>query len=279
MKTFIKNMLPLVFAAATLPSLAQLKLPQPSSGQTISQDLGLGKVNITYARPNVKGRTVFGGLVPYGEVWRTGANSATTIEFTDNVSLAGHAVAPGTYGLFTIPGKSEWTIILNKTAKQWGAYEYKKEDDVLRFTVKASTVSPAVETFTIQFSDVKEKTANMDICWDKTKVSVPLSTDIDVKVMANIEEAMKGEKKPYMQAAMYYYDNNKDMKKALEWVNEADKANPKEFYIKYWKARILLKNGDKQGAIATAQEGVQLAKDAKTDEYVRLNESVIAQAK
>jgi len=266
-------------SATTITNAQGLKMPQPSSSQSITQEFGLGKITLTYSRPNTKGRKIFGALEPYGAVWRTGANSATVITFTDEVTIEGNKVPAGDYALFSIPDANEWTIILNKATKQWGAYEYKQADDFLRFKAKPAKTAALTETFTMQFANVTASAAELVLAWENTSLTLHLKTDVETRVMANIDEAMKGEKKPYFAAAQYYYENNKDINKALEWINEADKAAPKAYYVKYWKARIQLKKGDKAGAIATAKEGVALAKEAKTDEYVRLNESVIAQAK
>ncbi|GAB2701179.1 DUF2911 domain-containing protein [Mucilaginibacter koreensis] len=280
MKKLFTYCIALLCLAATLGVQAQgFKSPQASSGQTIVQDFGLGKVTVAYSRPNVKGRKVFADLAPYGQVWRTGANSATVITFTDEVSLAGNKVAPGEYGLFTIPNKDEWTIILNKNAKQWGAYTYKEADDVLRFKVKATKLKQIAETFTIQFADVLPTTCQLQLMWANTVVSIPMTTEINTRIVASIEEAMKGEKKPYFQAAQYYYENGQDLNKALSWINEADKANAKSPMMKLWKARIQLKMGDKAGAAATAREGARLAKESNNDEYFRLNEAVVKQVK
>ncbi|MCJ8211961.1 DUF2911 domain-containing protein [Mucilaginibacter sp. RS28] len=266
----------------TLSAMAQgIKMPQPSSSQTIIQEFGLGTITLKYSRPNVKGRKIFGvgTLQPYGEVWRTGANSATSIKFSDDVTIEGKQVPAGEYGLFTIPGKNEWTVIINKTPKQWGAYDYKQADDLVRFTVKPETTKELTETFTMQFANVTTKACELVLMWEHTAVNVHLTTDPDAKVMASIDEAMKGEKKPYFQAMMYYYENDKDLNKALEWANELEKDPNNGMYVKLWKARILLKQGKKDEAIATAKAGADLARAAKSDEYVRLNEAVIAQAK
>jgi hypothetical protein len=282
MKKLYTLMIALLVAGSTYTSQAQtrLKMPQASTSQTITQEFGLGKVTLAYSRPNVKGRKIFGGLEPYGQVWRTGANSATVITFTDDVTIEGNKVPAGEYALFTIPNANEWTIILNKTTKQWGAYEYKQADDVLRFKVKADKTSVPVETFTIQFGNVKPTSAELNLMWERASITLHLTTEIDSRIMANIDEAMKAtDKKPYFAAAQYYYENNKDLNKALEWITEAEKTDMKAPYYKYWKARIQLKKGDKTAAIATAKEGARLAKEAKNDEYVRLNEGVIAQAK
>lgn len=260
------------------PVLAQLKMPQVSSSQTVIQEFGLGRITVKYSRPNVKGRKVFSDLAPYGEVWRTGANTVTTIGFSDDITLDGREVKAGEYGLLTIPGKDTWTIILNKDAKQWGAYSYKEADDVLRFPAKATIVKDKTETFTIIFSDVTTNSAKLNLLWDNTKVSIGMLTDVDSKVMASIDEAMKGEKKPYMQAAIYYYDNGKDLSRALSWMNAVPAAEQKTPWYNYWKAKIQLKSGDKAGAIASAKAGLEIAKTMKNAEYVRLNSAVLAQA-
>jgi len=267
-------------AGLTLNTQAQgFKMPQASSAQTIKQEFGLGEITVNYSRPNVKGRKVFGGLEPYGKVWRTGANSATVITFTEEVNLEGNKVPAGEYALFTIPDTKEWTIILNKTTKQWGAYEYKQADDFLRFKIKPGKTAQPVETFTIQFANVTPSTADLHLMWERTDLDLHLSADNDSRIMANIETAMNSEKKPYFAAAQYYYENGKDLNKALEWINEAEKTNTKAPYFKLWKARIQLKMGNKAAAAATAQEGVSLAKEQKNDEYIKLNEAVLAQAK
>ena len=257
------------------------RIPEASSTQTIIQDFGLGKVTITYSRPNVKGRKIFGGINPYGEVWRTGANSATTITFSENVIFEGSKVPAGTYSLFSIPGEKDWTIILNKTAKQWGAYGYKQEDDLLRVKVKPRAVDEKRETFTMQFANSTTKSTDLYLVWDHTAVPMHLQTDDDAQITANIEKLMQGEvsKRPYFNAIQYFYENDKDLNKAMQWALEAEKLEPNGPWYKLWKARIQLKMGDKAKAIATAEEGVKIAKASKDDEYVRLNEAVIAQAK
>lgn len=261
------------------PAKAQVKLPPASSSQTVTQGLGISTVTLKYSRPNMNGREIFGGLVPYGEVWRTGANSLPLLTFDGTVTIAGTQVEAGTYGLLTIPGKDKWTVIFSKNTEQWGAYSYNQEEDLFRFDVKPERLAKPMETFTISFSDVQPQRAQLDIAWERTKISFDLVVDQDAEIMASIDEAMKGDKKPYFQAAQYYYKNDKDIQKALEWVNEADKTPNPAPYIKYWKALIQLKAGDKQGAIATATQGVEIAKQQNNAEYVTLNGQVIADAK
>lgn len=281
MKTTFKAMLLLALTAALNTDLqAQgLKMPQASTSQTLTQNFGLGKITLNYSRPNVKGRKIFGGLEPYGTVWRTGANSATIISFTEPVKIDGKELPAGDYGLFTIPGKDEWTVIFNKGAKQWGAYEYKEAEDVLRVKVKPVKLKEKVETFTMQFANVLATTAQLQLMWENTGLSVDLTTEVDATVMASIDEAMKGEKKPYFAAAQYYYSNGKDLNKALEWVNAAEAADGKAPWIKLWKGRIQLKMGDKAGAAKTAAAGLQAATEMKNQEYVRLHTELLNESK
>src|SRR5471030_1377821 len=167
----------LLAAGACLNADAQApRIPEASSTQTIIQDFGLGKVTITYSRPNVKGRLIFGGINPYGQVWRTGANAATTINFTENVIVEGHSVPAGTYSLFTIPDKDMWTVILNKTVKQWGAYSYDAAQDFLRFQEKPIYLDEKRETFTIQFANATTKSSDLYLVWDHTAVAIHLNT-------------------------------------------------------------------------------------------------------
>jgi hypothetical protein len=281
MKSIFKTMVVVAIATTTSMSLnAQgLKMPQASTSQTITQAFGLGTVSINYSRPNTKGRKVFGAMEPYGTVWRTGANSATTITTTEAIKIEGKDLPAGTYGIFTIPGANEWTVIINKGAKQWGAYEYKPEEDLFRVNVKPLKLKDKVETFTIQLADVYPTTAKLQLMWENTALSINLTTDVDTKVMAGIAEAMQGDKKPYFAAAQYYYENGKDLNKALEWATAAEAMDQKAPYYKLWKGRIQLKMGDKKGAALTAAEGVKVAEEGKNPEYVRLNSALLAEAK
>jgi len=277
-----KNLL-LLFTIACLlfsyNSFAQLT-PAQSSTQTIIQDFGLGKITLTYSRPNVKGRKIFGYTEPYNAVWRTGANAATTITFTDDVTLEGHKVAAGTYGLFSMPTENEWTIILSKTAKQWGAYDYNAADDYLRFTVKAIKINELVETLTLQFTNVFPTSADLNLLWEHTALVIHLTTDIDARVMARIDSAMQTNKKPYYDAIIYYWNNNKDMTKALPWAQALQTAPGfPPMVVKLWLARTELRVGDKAAAIKAAQEGIAAAQTAKSTEYIRLNTEVLVDAK
>lgn len=256
----------------------RLKIPATSLGQRIEQDFGLGVISIKYYRPNTMGRKIFNGMEPYGIVWRTGANNATVITLTDTVQLEGHTVAPGSYSLFSIPGAGEWTIILNKNANQWGAYTYDEKQDLLRFKVKPTRLASKVETLTIQFADVHQETCLLQILWENTGIDIHLKTDVDNRIMANIQEAMKGEKKPYYMSAIWCYNHNRNLSQALGWMQEANKEQPQAYNIKYWLARLQLKNGDKKSAITAANEGLKLAQAENNAEYIRLNKEVLHDA-
>ncbi|WP_207533212.1 DUF2911 domain-containing protein [Desertivirga arenae] len=265
--------------ALTVSSYAQdLKLPAPSPTQTISQDFALSNISINYSRPSMKGRTIFGDLVPYGQVWRTGANSPTKIKFGEDVSIDGKAVPAGEYALYTIPGQSEWTFILSKNLKLWGAMGYNQGDDLLRFTAKPQTLPFAVESFTVMFGAQTSNTVDVQLLWSNVAVGFNVKADIDNKIRANVDAAMQGEKKPYFQAASYYYEKGLDLNKALTWVNEAVKAQPDAYYIEHLKAKILLKKGDKKAAIATAESSMKKAEAQKNPDYVALNKKLIAEA-
>jgi hypothetical protein len=271
-----------LFAFAILVSSAHSHAqitPQPSSSETITQGFGLGTITITFSRPNTIGRKIFGYVEPYDKVWRTGANWATVVTFSDDVALEGNKVPAGEYALFSIPGENQWTIILSKKSKQWGAYTYNQADDYLRFSVKPVKLQQPVETFSLQFENMFPTSGELHLLWENTALAIHLTCDIDSKVMARIDSAMKTDKKPYYDAVIYYWNNNKDMNQALEWANQLEKIpGMPPMVAKLWKARVLLKKGDKTAAAATAQEGVKAATEAKSDEYIRLNTEVIAQA-
>jgi Protein of unknown function (DUF2911) len=273
-----KTLSALVFVSSLyLNSVAQqLNIPSPSPPQNVTQEFGLSSIELSYSRPGVKSRKVFGDLVPYGKVWRTGANQATTLTFGDSVIIGGTQIPPGKYGLLTIPGSDEWTIIITKQLDVTNPSAYKADQDIVRVQVRRQEFPFPVETFSILFSDITPTSCDLAIIWDKTLVALPIKTDIDSRIMAQINMAMAKDSFPYYTAAIYYLDNKKDLYKALEWFNKAVEQNPKAYYIFYQKARCQAKLGKNQDAIATAQQSIQLAKEAKNEDYVALNEKLIA---
>lgn len=273
-----------LFAQAPAVKIA---FPDASPAATLKQRVGVTDVEISYNRPGMKGRTVFGGLVPYGEIWRTGANTATKLTFSTDVKLNGTAIPAGTYELFTIPGKTEWMIIIHKNMSQWGSYAYDQKNDVARFKVTPSTLGSAVETMAFGLSDVHNDSATLYISWEKTRVPMKLEVDVVGTLVPQIEAAMAAPegKKPYFAAAMFYYENNLDLKKAAAWMDAAIAEQPNQMWMIYRKGLILAKAGDKAGALAAAQQSLDLVKnDAKSpaslkDEYTRLNNALISSLK
>ncbi len=267
----------LLFASAAFADDApKLEFPSASPSCTLKQRVGLTDIEIAYSRPGVKDREVFGGMLPYGKVWRTGANAATKLVFSTPVKLNGNDIAAGTYALMTIPDKDEWTIIINKGSEQWGSYKYDEKSDVVRFKAKPVKLAKAVETFTIEFNDIRDESSNLNLTWDQVCVPIKLEVNYADKLTADIEKVMASDdpKKPYFQAAAFYYNRGKDLDKANKWVDAA-LAEREAFYIVYLKAQILEKLGDKKGALAAAKRSTELAEKANDLAYVKLNEALI----
>jgi len=269
---------------AQTPAAPKLAFPQASPPATLKQQVGITDIEVNYSRPSMKGRKVFGGLVPFGEVWRTGANSATKITFSTPVKFGGADVAAGTYELFTIPGEKEWTVIIHKNMSQWGSYSYDAKNDVARVTAHVTTVPTTSETFWIGFNDLRDNSASLNFTWENTRVSVPITIDTVGLLVPQIEAAMasSAEKKPYFQAAMFYFENGLDLKKSLEWMDAGLAANPKAYWMIYRKGLILAKSGDKAGAKAAAEQSLAMAEKESgnvRDEYIRLNKALLESLK
>lgn len=278
----MKHFLIVCFVSITTICSAQVKLPAPSPTQTIKQDFGMSFLELTYSRPSLKGRKVIGNLDPYNVVWRTGANAATRIRFNDPVDILGNKVDTGTYVIYTIPQKDgDWTFILNRGINNWGVDGYKESEDVFRTKVRTLYDNPKLETFTMGFSDLKPESCQLRIMWDNYALFVPIKTSIKEKIRAQIDAGLKTDKQPYWQAAQFYseYDNNNAL--ALEMINKAiiqnAKSNP--FYMVHYKAKIQKDMGDKAGAIASANESIKMAKEAKNDSYVLMNEKLLKELK
>jgi tetratricopeptide (TPR) repeat protein len=261
-------------SAALITNAQQLRTPQPSTTTLVKQDFGLGTIELSYSRPNMKGRKIFGDLVPFDKVWRTGANQATTLTFSDEVTIGGVAIKPGKYGLLSIPGQAEWTIIITKQTDVTSPAAYKQEMDVVRVKVKPMELPWSFETFGMSFENIKDNSCELMIGWDKTLVALPITTDVDSKVMKQIESVMKNDSRPYFNAAVYYLHNGKDLNQAVVWFDKAIEQNPKAFWVYYQKARTLAKLGKKSEAMAVSQKSMELAREAKNDDYVALNEKL-----
>ena len=263
----------------TAVAVSQLQTPQASPKGEIEQAVGIMNVSVEYSRPGIKDRTIFGGLVPYGEVWRTGANEATKITFSDDVKVEGHPVPAGSYALYTIPGKNEWTIILNSKVN-WGT-EYDSKDDFLRFAVKPEAAGRTIETFTISIGDITDNAARVELAWENTLVRFGLEFDVDSRVMAQIDKLMANPMASlagsYYQAANYYYNHGKDLTKALDWVSKSIEISGDRYWVWRLKAQIQAGLKDYEGAIATAQQAKEKAREAGNLQFVKYNEDSIAE--
>lgn len=274
----MKKLIIFILAAVSLPALAQINTPQPSPLGTITQKVGLTDISINYSRPGVKDRKIFGELVPFGEMWRVGANASTKIKFSDNVSIQGQDVPAGEYALYMIPRADKWTVVIHKNITYWGVGDkYTEEEDLMRFDVVPTKYPVKIETLTFNIADVKNDECTIEMLWENTGISFAVNTQVDAKVMAEIAEKMKGvSASTYYQAARYYLENDKDIDQALEWINKALVDNEK-FWIVRQKALILEKMERYPEAIAAAELSKKLAEEAKNSHYVMLNEKSIAE--
>lgn len=297
----------LLFALVSfgLLSEAQVQTPSASPVGSVSTQVGLTDIKIDYFRPSVKGRTIFGSenaaaapvaakskkkseatpatpakpaLVPYGKIWRTGANNGTKITFSDDVKVEGVAVPKGEYLILSWPGATEWTIALYKDVKlggNMGGYDSTK--NAAKFKVKPETLGQKVETLTFNIGDIAadNSSAKVQLAWENTSVKFNVGVSFDEKVMKSIEAATKVNPNNYFQAAVYYLETGKDLKKALEWINIAAEANPDAFWVLHQKARIQKGLGDKEGAKATATASMEGAKKANNRDYQMMNEDLI----
>lgn len=251
--------------------------PQASPSQTISQNFSVGRVELSYSRPGLKGRKLGTDLAPFGKVWRTGANAATTIQFTDDVSIGGTSVKAGKYGVLSIPGASEWILIISKDLNVNAPDLYKQVNDVVRVKAPVRNLGTKVETFTMNFANFTNNTCELQLMWENSVVVLPITINTDEKVMKQISDIFDKDSKPYYSAAQYYYDNGKDLAKAKEWIDKAisDPANAKAFNVFLLKARIHQKMGDKAGAKANAEKTIALATEAKNEDYIKMAQDLV----
>ena len=255
----------------SLANAQTLTTPQPSPTQTVKQNFSLGSIELNYSRPAKKGRKIMGDLVPFGKVWRTGANNATTLTFSDDVTIGGTEVKAGKYGLLSIPDADKWTIIISKDVNVSSPSAYNAENDVVRVQADVVKTPFTVENFTINFANITGSRCNVEMMWENTYVSFAVTAGTDAKVMKQIDNAMNKDNKPYFNAASYYYDNGKDLNQALAWVNKAVENNKEAYWMTMLKARIHLKLGDKTAAKAAANTTIDLK-----DDYVKMATDLIA---
>lgn len=273
----------LAFMIANFAIEAQVKTPQSSPKSTVEQVVGLTTVDLEYSRPSTKGRIVFGDLVPFGKVWRTGANANTLISFSDDVTIDGKTLPRGKYSLYTLPKADNWEIIFYKTTDNWGNPEEWKESDVaLRANAKPVMTNRNVETFTIAINNVTNDSADLEIAWEKTVVALKFDVPTQKTAIASITKALAGPTAgDYFSSAQYFYQSNGDMIKALEYVNKAlgmtKAGEDAPFWYLRQKSLIQARLNDKKGAIETAKLSLAAATKAKNDDYVKMNNDSIAE--
>lgn len=253
----------------------KIEFPAASQHSVVKQRVGLTDVEVDYSRPNKNDREIFGGLVPYGKLWRTGANAVTKIKFSKPVTLGGKEIPAGEYALFTIPTADEWTIIVSKDAKVQSAADYKQENDAARITAKPEALPDTIETFAIGFRDVKGASATLNFVWDKTRVPVKLTTNDVEQVGKQLEAVAAGttplDPRTAYQAAAFYYDNDKDMNQAAKWIDQAVAKNPDAYFMQYKRAQIQAKLGNKKEAAVSAQKAIDILKKAKVPDESAIN--------
>ena len=274
----MKNKLFLLFLSVAVFATAQIEAPQPSPKAKVMQTVGLTDVTVEYSRPAMKGRDIFGGLVPYGKLWRTGANENTMITFSDEVKFGGKNVEAGTYAIYTKPGKDQWEIMLYTDTNNWGnPAEWDPSKIAASVMAKTEKLNMPQESWTIAINELSMDGAHLQMMWDETLVRVPFTVPTQAKTMANIKRAMSGPSaNDYYQAAAFYLEADQDMDQAHEWITKATEMNPKAFWIFTRKSLIEEKMGNKQAAIASAKKALALAKERGNQDYVKINQDNLA---
>lgn len=260
-----------VFASFSVQ--AQIMTPQPSPSSKLAQKVGLTDVTVEYSRPSMKGRKIFGDLVPYNELWRTGANANTTITFSDDVTIDGQTLKAGSYAIFAKPGESSWEVVFYTDTSNWGIPgEWDESKVAARTTVEVSNMEMDVETFTITIDDLTNNSAVLGFLWEKTYAGVKFDVPTAEKAVKSIETVMNGPSaNDYYAAASYYYEEGKDLNKAKEWIDKAVSMNDKAFWMTRRQSLIYAKMGNKKGAIEAAKKSLAVAEAAGNADYVKMN--------
>lgn len=275
-----KVLLAFTFVCATLHATAQVKTPQASPKAKVQQTVGLTDVEIEYSRPSVKGRTIFGDLVPFGKMWRTGANANSTVSFSEDVVIDGKTLPKGKYAIFTTPKADMWEVVFYSDTNNWGLPEtWSDAKAVLRTNVKPVMLNRNVESLTFGINNLTNDAADLEISWEKTVVPVKFTVPTHKAAIASIEKALAGPtSNDYFAAAQYYYQSDNDMNKALTYVNKAlELSEQKPFYFYRQKSLIQAKLGDKKGAIETAKISLAASQKANNADYVKMNQDSIAE--
>jgi hypothetical protein len=277
-----KIVLAAVFFVISFTASAQVKTPAASPRANFEQTVGLTDIEIDYSRPSAKGRTIFGDLVPFGKMWRTGANQNSMITFGDDVIIDGNTVKKGKYALFVTPKADNWEVVFYTDTENWGTPEKFEESNVAaRVNVKPEMLNRPVETFTISLNNVDNDFVHLEFAWEKTIAAVKIEVPTKKLAMANIDKVLAGPSAgDYFSSAQYYYQSNGDIAKALEYVNKATEmtsAKGTPFWYNRLKSLIQAKSGDKKGAIETAKASLEAAEKAGNADYVKMNKDSIAE--
>jgi len=269
----------LLTVACSFGALAQIQTPAASPEQTLTQSVGLSSVTVQYSRPAMRGRTIFGDLVPMDKLWRTGANKNTLVTFESDATVGGSPLKAGTYALYTVPSKDEWTVYFYTDTENWGLPKPWDENKIAAvFKVKAQSLDSSVESFTITIDKVTDSGAHLTISWENTSVAIPFGFDTESAVMQTIERTMNGPAAgDYYQAAVYYLNADKDINKAKTWIDKAIAMSEPAYWYYRQKALIYAKSGDKKGAIAAAERSMELAQAAGNQDYVAMNKKSLAE--
>ena len=274
----MKKIILLICLVAFVTTNAQIKTPAPSPSQKIEQKVGLTDVTLEYSRPLMRGRVIFGGLVPYDKIWRTGANANTKITFSEDVEVGSTKLKAGTYAIYTKPNPNTWEVYFYSDANNWGTPQ-KWDDSKVAATIKAE-VQPMpmkIQSFTMTFDDVDKDSANLGMLWENVYVSVPIKVDTDTKVLADIEKVMSGPSAgDYYAAAVYYLESGKDINQAKKWIDKAVEMRKDAFWFYRQQSLIYAKSGDKKGAIKAAKTSLKMAEKAGNEDYVALNKKSLA---
>jgi tetratricopeptide (TPR) repeat protein len=276
MKRIFLSMFLLVAVIVVAQAQSGLKLPALSPNAKISQDFSMSSIEISYSRPSMRGRKIMGDIIPYGHVWRTGANAPTKIKLGEDMEVAGHRLKAGEYAMYTIPNKDKWEIVLSTATGNWSAEGFPREYDAARFKVTPLTVNEECQTFTINITDITFNSCKIELQWERTKIVIPVKADNDKTAQENIDKAVNIPSIPYFQAASYYYETNQKTETALSYVDKAIAQSPKAFYIWYLKARIEKKMGHTDEALAAAKKSIELAAGTPNElEYKNNNNKLI----
>lgn len=254
---------------------AQVETPQPSPFSKVEQKVGLTDVTLEYSRPSMRERVIFGNLVPYGKLWRTGANKNTTVTFSDDVTVDGQTLKAGSYAIFTTPNEESWDIVFYADANNWGTpREWDDSKVAAKVTAKVYPLAFKVETFTIGFDDLSNNSATIGMIWENVYVGVKFSTPTDDGVLASIDKTMSGPSAgDYFSAAVYFLQEGKDMAKATKWIDKAvdmTKDKPRFWFLRQ-QSLIHAAAGDKDGAISAAKKSLAGAEEAGNADYVKMN--------